>query len=192
MKTHRNVIMICLAASLAGCAGRAEVRHVAAQSATILSQTQAQVVLFNTSQTRLNNVIQNNIAIFNTMTTETDRAVKTSQTTWLDPKMKAIFQEVKSADAATYIAAVNDVTSTTPRGPAVNVGTAKIRAAVAKLNALAKAPSLKSQVTFLVEFAKGVKSAFDEQQKKATDFTNGAAAKAKALSPGVGQTTLTQ
>lgn len=183
MTTHRNVIMICLAASLAGCAGRAEVRSVASQSATILSQLQAQVVLFNTSQTGLNNVIQNNIAIYNTRAAQTDRLVKNSQITWLDPKMKAIFGEVKSAEPASYIATANDVTATTPRGPTVDVGTTNIRASVAKLNGLAEAPKLTSQVTFLVEFAKGVKSAYDEQQKKATDLSDSAATKAKALSP---------
>jgi hypothetical protein len=51
------------------------------------------------------------------------------------------------------------------------------------LNGLAKDPNLKSQVTFLAEFAKGVKSAFDEKQKEATKLANGAVDQAKALDP---------
>ena len=184
MKTYPQLLLLSLVGQLlAGCAGREDMRNVASQSAAILSQTQAQVDLFNKSETRLNNVIQNNIATFNTMTAEANIAVNTRQASWLDPKMKAIFQEVKSGDSSLYIATANNMTASAPSAPVIAVGTEKIRVAVAKLNALAQNPNLQSQVTFLAEFGKGVKDAYDEKQKKATGLAVDASTKADALNP---------
>ncbi len=184
MNTKRDAICLGLVCMLAaGCAGRADMQNVAAHSATILSHTQSDVVAFNETQTSLNNIIQDNIASFSTMTSAANLAVKTRQATSIDPKMQSLFQEMKSSDPSIYIASADDATAAIPNGPVVNVGTEKLRASVAALNALAQDPSLKSQVTFLVEFAKGVKDAYDAKQKKAQSLADAAKDNAKSLSP---------
>lgn len=175
------LVMLGLAVVMAGCAGRDDMRSTASQSGAILNQAQRDAAAYGQAQTELDETIVANIASFNAMAAEGNEAMKSDQTIWVDSTMKGHFDSLKPLEPAAYLRSL-DLAATPPEvvTPTV-IDTSKVRLAVAKLNELAKERDLESQLAFIVQFAMGVKDAYDQAQQKAAGIATTAKANAKPL-----------
>lgn len=174
-------IILGLAILTAGCAGRDDMRSTASQSGAILNQAQRDAAAYAQAQTDLDETIVANIASFNAMAAEGAESIKADQTVWVDQTMKGYFDSVKSAEPAAYLKALDQATTPPEQVTPTVIDTSKVRLAVAKLNELAKEQDLESQLSFIIQFALGVKDAYEQAEQKAAGIAKTANASAKPL-----------
>ena len=176
-------VILAISLAVGGCAGRADMRSVASQSSAILNTAQLQATKYAEAQTRYEAGARANIASFAKMTAIGNQQLKAAQVTWIDSTMKSQYSALQPLSTADYQKMVDEATAAPITPTTITIDTGKVQQAVAKLNELAREPTLESQMAFLTQFVSSIVSAYQDAKKKAADLANSAANQMKEAAP---------